>query len=275
MRSPELVWTGPAVQGLHATDTREVYEQLLRNAERRLWVSSYAYFDGPRAFDLLSRRMDQCPGLEVTLLLNLQRPRQGFERVEPDELITRFSQRFWKHAWPGQRRPEVFFDPRALERSSERGSEHSPGRATGAGLHASSPGATYRPSEPASDPAAGRGGDPGPRELGARDLDSGNIGTSKPGIAPEFDPETQAARQRANARASHTPGVPTSPTGVLHAKAVLADDRWVFITSANLTAAAWDQNIELGLLTEDPLLATQIARHFETLIARRLLVRLP
>ncbi len=65
------------------------------------------------------------------------------------------------------------------------------------------------------------------------------------------------------------------PTGVLHAKAVLADNRWVFITSANLTAAAWDQNIELGLLTEDPPLAAQITRHFETLIARQLLVRLP
>jgi phosphatidylserine/phosphatidylglycerophosphate/cardiolipin synthase-like enzyme len=187
VRSPELVWTGPAVQGLHARDTRQVYEQLFRSAERRLWVSSYAYFDGPRAFDLLARRMDQCPGLEVTLLLNLQSPRQELERVEPEELITRFSQRFWKHAWPGQRRPEVFFDPRVLERSPDR----------------------------------------------------------------------------------------SSPAGLLHAKAVLADDRWVFITSANLTAAAWDQNIELGLLTEEPPLAAQIARHFEILIARKLLVRLP
>lgn len=119
---PELVWTGPAAQGLHARDTRRVYELLFRSAERRLWVSSYAYFDGPRAFDLLARHLDQCLGLEVTLLLNLQAPRQGFELVGPGELITRYSQRFWKHAWLGQRRPEVYFDPRALERSYD----HSP-----------------------------------------------------------------------------------------------------------------------------------------------------
>jgi cardiolipin synthase A/B len=35
---------------------------------------------------------------------------------------------------------------------------------------------------------------------------------------------------------------------VLHAKGVIADDRRAFITSANLTAAALDKNIELGLL---------------------------
>jgi cardiolipin synthase A/B len=37
-------------------------------------------------------------------------------------------------------------------------------------------------------------------------------------------------------------------TAVLHAKGVIADDRRAFITSANLTAAALDKNIELGLL---------------------------
>ena len=35
---------------------------------------------------------------------------------------------------------------------------------------------------------------------------------------------------------------------VLHAKGVIADDQRAFITSANLTAAALDKNIELGLL---------------------------
>jgi hypothetical protein len=111
VRTPELVWTGPSAPNLHARDTRQVYEQLFRTAEERLWISSYAYFDGPKAFEVLARRLDERPSLEVTLLLNLQRPRQGFDQASPEELITRFSQRFWKHAWPGQRRPEVFFDP--------------------------------------------------------------------------------------------------------------------------------------------------------------------
>ena len=36
--------------------------------------------------------------------------------------------------------------------------------------------------------------------------------------------------------------------GVLHAKAVVADDEAVFVTSANLTEATLDRNIEVGLL---------------------------
>jgi phosphatidylserine/phosphatidylglycerophosphate/cardiolipin synthase-like enzyme len=45
------------------------------------------------------------------------------------------------------------------------------------------------------------------------------------------------------------------PGGVLHAKAVVADDEAVFVTSANLTEAALERNIELGLLVRDRALA--------------------
>jgi phosphatidylserine/phosphatidylglycerophosphate/cardiolipin synthase-like enzyme len=45
---------------------------------------------------------------------------------------------------------------------------------------------------------------------------------------------------------------------VLHAKAVVADDEAVFVTSANLTEAAFDRNIELGLLVLDRALALSI-----------------
>ncbi len=34
MPSPDLVWSGPEVPGLHARDTRRVYEELLNSAER-------------------------------------------------------------------------------------------------------------------------------------------------------------------------------------------------------------------------------------------------
>jgi len=65
------------------------------------------------------------------------------------------------------------------------------------------------------------------------------------------------------------------PTGVLHAKAVVADDEVAFVTSANLTEAALDRNIELGLLVHDRALATSISVHFRTLIERSLLQPLP
>src|SRR5262245_59020978 len=72
---PDLVWTGPEVPGLHARDTRRVYEELLGSAERSIWASTFAFFDGPRAFKILARRMDDRPSLAVTLLLNIQRKR--------------------------------------------------------------------------------------------------------------------------------------------------------------------------------------------------------
>ena len=74
------------------------------------------------------------------------------------------------------------------------------------------------------------------------------------------------------------PTVPSSPNGgagVLHAKAVVVDDEAVFVTSANLTEAALDRNIEIGLLVRDRTLAATMTRHFTTLIEQSLLQPLP
>jgi hypothetical protein len=73
IRKPDLVWSGPEAPGLHARDTRRVYEELLGSAEHSIWASTYAFFDGPKAFEVLARRMDATPALRVTLLLNIQR----------------------------------------------------------------------------------------------------------------------------------------------------------------------------------------------------------
>jgi phosphatidylserine/phosphatidylglycerophosphate/cardiolipin synthase-like enzyme len=63
------------------------------------------------------------------------------------------------------------------------------------------------------------------------------------------------------------------PGAVLHAKAVVADDQAVFITSANLTEAALDRNIEVGL--RDRSLAASVSSHFRGLIECGLLTPLP
>ncbi len=167
--------------GLHARDTRRVYEELLGSAERSVWASTYAFFDGPRAFEVLARRMDARPALRVTLLLNIQRKRGDTTAAE--QLVRRFADRFWKTDWPGSSRPSVFYDPRALDLKG--------------------------------------------------------------------------------------------PGGVLHAKAVVADDEAVFVTSANLTEAALERNIELGLLVRDRALAASVSSHFQGLIDRGLLCPLP
>ena len=177
----DLVWSGPEVPGLHARDTRRVYEELLGSADRSVWASTFAYFDGPRAFDVLARRMDARPDLHVTLLLNIQRRRGDTTKAE--ELVRKFADRFWGTDWPGSSRPRVYYDPRSLELSG--------------------------------------------------------------------------------------------PGGVLHAKAVVTDDEAVFVTSANLTEAALDRNIEVGLLVRDRALAASVSSHFRGLIERGLLSPLP
>lgn len=62
---------------------------------------------------------------------------------------------------------------------------------------------------------------------------------------------------------------------VLHAKGVVADGSSVFVTSANLTEAAFDRNIELGVLLKNQQLGRSVVRHFERLIESKMLLRLP
>ncbi len=178
---PDLVWSGPEVPGVHARDTRRVYEELLGSIQHSVWVSTYAFFDGPRAFEILSKRLDERPSIRASLLLNIQR--KWGDTTDPSALVRRFAERFWSVDWPGKVRPAVYYDPRSI------------------------------------------------------DLE----------------------------RAS----------GVLHAKAVVADSESVFVTSANLTEAALDRNFELGFLVRDSALALSVASHFQALVDQELLVRLP
>lgn len=179
--APTLVWSGPEVPGLHARDTRVVYEELFRKAKVSVWVSTFVVFDGRSAFEELAKRMDERPELEARLFLNLQR--KWGDETPANILVSQFAKVFWERDWPGTRRPAVYFDPRSLA-------------------------------------------------LGG-------------------------------------------PEGVLHAKGVVVDNRLAFITSANLTEAAWDRNIELGVVVQNPPLAQTVVRHFERLVEEGLLQPLP
>ena len=178
---PDLVWSGPEVPGVHARDTRRVYEELMRGAQKTLWLSTFAFFDGPKAFKLLAKHMDATPELDVKILLNIQRPRGN--TVSADTLVRSFAERFWHEEWPGERRPQIFYDPRSVELDGDR--------------------------------------------------------------------------------------------GVLHAKSLVVDDELVFITSANMTEAAFDRNYELGLLSHDRALAASVSAHFRRLIEGKHLNLMP
>lgn len=176
-----LVWTGPEAKGLHSRDTRQVYEEMIASAKGSILMSSYAYFDGKKAFRSLAERMDSTPELKATLLLNIDRGQRSTTKSE--DLVRRFASRFWESDWPGKARPSVYYDPRSLD--------------------------------------------------------------------------------------------PDGPKGVLHAKAIVSDEDALFVTSANLTEAALDRNIEVGVLLRDRTIVLTALAHFRGLIDQRLLLPLP
>jgi len=64
------------------------------------------------------------------------------------------------------------------------------------------------------------------------------------------------------------------PRACLHAKVVIIDRVKALVTSANLTEAAHERNIEAGVLIEDADVAKSLERQFRSLVEAGLLVRL-
>ena len=85
---------------------------MIGRAESSLWISTYAFFDGKKAFERLASRMDAVPELEVTLLLNVDRKSH---HGSAEEAIHKAGLSLWKYGWPGERRPRVYYFPEALE----------------------------------------------------------------------------------------------------------------------------------------------------------------
>jgi len=61
--------------------------------------------------------------------------------------------------------------------------------------------------------------------------------------------------------------------GILHVKCVVADGRWLFLSSANLTEYAFTVNMELGLLVTGGCLPGQVEGLFDRLIEDGILVK--
>lgn len=62
--------------------------------------------------------------------------------------------------------------------------------------------------------------------------------------------------------------------GSVHAKCAVADGDTAFITSANLTGAAMDRNMELGVLVRRGDLPNRLQRHLEALLTTRRITRI-
>ncbi len=65
--------------------------------------------------------------------------------------------------------------------------------------------------------------------------------------------------------------LPGQLSGAVHAKCAVADGELAFITSANLTYAAMERNMELGVLVKGGELPFELCRHLEALISTKVI----
>ncbi|MFM7470305.1 MAG: DISARM system phospholipase D-like protein DrmC [Nodosilinea sp.] len=115
----DLVWTGPEVPGTGSRDTAVVVREMFSSARHSVLISSFAIDQGAKGHELfrpLAEQMDTNSNLSVRMFLNVKRPYNN--KTPVSTLLRQFSENFRKHVWPGQRLPEVFHDPRALQLSS-------------------------------------------------------------------------------------------------------------------------------------------------------------
>lgn len=109
----DLVWTGPEAPEAPSRDTGVVVRELFTAAREHVLVAGYAVYKGKEVFRALAERMEARPELKVEMFLDIQRGRGDTTIAE--DLVRRFADRFKTKEWPGQRMPDIYYDPRALE----------------------------------------------------------------------------------------------------------------------------------------------------------------
>lgn len=115
-QSVELVWTGPEGPGAYCRDTSVVVRDLFAPAQRSVLVSTFVVNQAGTVFEALAQRMDALPDLQAQIFLHV--PRGPRDTRYESEILREFAVKF-KKAWPGNRLPEVFYDPRGLAAKSE------------------------------------------------------------------------------------------------------------------------------------------------------------
>jgi len=107
----EVVVTGPDITA-SARDTGVVVRQLFRKAHHRILAVGFAVHKGKSIFKTLGEKLDSEESIDVTLCLNIERPRGSTSLSQG--IIQRFADEFVRAAWPGEQLPKVYYDPRSL-----------------------------------------------------------------------------------------------------------------------------------------------------------------
>ncbi len=109
--STELVWTGPEGVASYCRDTSVVVRELFASAERSVLVSTFVLRQATSLLAPLAARMTERPDMTVQVFLHVGRPYR--DARHESELLRECADGF-RREWPGDRLPEVFYDPRGL-----------------------------------------------------------------------------------------------------------------------------------------------------------------
>jgi len=120
----ELVWSGPDAPGTSPRDTAVVIRGLCAAARRSVLIANYAFDRAYQGEGLLRARalwqpladaMDARPELAVGIFANVER-KDGpkYANLEAADWVNRFRSHFSDYLWPGQRLPDLYYDPRSL-----------------------------------------------------------------------------------------------------------------------------------------------------------------
>jgi phosphatidylserine/phosphatidylglycerophosphate/cardiolipin synthase-like enzyme len=118
----DLVLSGPDLPGVPTADTAAVMRTLIGQATREVILVGYAVHDGRKIFEPLARRMEEIPGLAVTICLDIQRTWN--DPTPSADLVARFARDFRTKHWPWPSLPALYYDPRSLETGEARASLH-------------------------------------------------------------------------------------------------------------------------------------------------------
>ncbi len=109
----DVVLTGPDVPGVPTRDTAAVFHTLVEEAQNEVLLAGYAIYGGKRLFEHLASKMRENPQLHVEFLLNI--PRTYRDTSLSSEIVRRFAMEFTSKHWPWCPKPDIYYDPRALE----------------------------------------------------------------------------------------------------------------------------------------------------------------
>jgi len=109
----EVIVSGPDVPGVPVGDTFSTMHTLVQTAAREVIVAGYSIYNGKIVFKSLAERMDSVPDLHVTFLVHIGR--EGKDTTIETDLVAQYARRFVSDNWPGQRLPDMYYDPRGLQ----------------------------------------------------------------------------------------------------------------------------------------------------------------